>query len=110
MRCMFVEIPEFTRRSVKQGLEEDLRKLQIRLEADPRAGDLDPGTCGLRKVRMTDVGRGKGKRGGARVHYLFAPDRKIIYLINLYPKGEQTSLTPDQKRMLCRLVRLIETE
>ena len=107
---MFVEIVEFTRRSVRLGLEEDLRKLQIRLEADPRAGDLDPGTCGLRKIRMTDAARGQGKRGGVRVHSLFAPERKIIYLINLYPKGEQVSLSRDQKRMLCRLVRLIATE
>ncbi|MBW3572006.1 MAG: addiction module toxin RelE [Gemmatimonadetes bacterium] len=107
---MFVEIVEFTRRVVRLGLEEDLRELQNRLEADPRAGDLDPGTCGLRTVRMTDAAHGQGKRGGARVHYLFVPSPQIIYLVNLYPKREQTALTPDQERMLCRLARLIATE
>jgi mRNA-degrading endonuclease RelE of RelBE toxin-antitoxin system len=107
---MFVEIGEFTRRSVALGLEEDLRKLQNVLNANPRAGDLDPGTCGLRKVRMTDASHGRGKRGGARVHYLLVPSRAIIYLVNVDPKGEQVSLTPDQKKMLCRLARLIATE
>jgi hypothetical protein len=109
MRWMFVEIVEFTRRVVRLGLEEDLRKLQNLLEANPYAGDLDPGTCGLRKVRMTDSGHGRGKRGGARVHYLLVPSRETIYLVNVYPKGEQVLLTPDQKRVLCRLARLIAT-
>jgi hypothetical protein len=101
---MFVEIAEFTRRSVRLGLEEDLRKLQNRLEANPRAGDLDPGTCGLRKVRMSDAARGQGKRGGARVHYFYYPERQIIYLMWVYTKAEQGTLTPEQKRVLCRWV------
>ena len=46
MECMFVEIPEFTRRVIRLGLEEDLRLLQNRLKLDPRAGDLEPGTGG----------------------------------------------------------------
>lgn len=46
---------------------------------------------------------GKGKSSGARVHYLYLPDDKLIYLIFLYSKGEQATLTPDQKRQL-RLV------
>ena len=110
MRCMFVEIVEFTRRVVKLGLEEDLRLLQNHLERDPFVGDLDPGTGGLRKIRMTDSTRGRGKRGGARVHYFFASRREIIYLIHLYPKGEQDTLTPGQKRMLARLVSIVSNE
>jgi hypothetical protein len=110
MRCMFVEIFAFTRRAVKLGLEEDLRQLQIHLERDPCAGDLDPGTGGLRKIRMTDSPRGQGKRGGVRVHYFFASRRQIIYLIHLYPKGEQDTLTHDQKQMLRRLVSILSDE
>ncbi|HEX2077780.1 MAG TPA: hypothetical protein VHG08_08730 [Longimicrobium sp.] len=105
-----MEIVEFTRRVVRLGLEEDLRQLQIQLEQNPGAGDLDPGTGGLRKIRMTDSPRGRGKRGGVRVHYFFAPSREVIYLIHLYPKGEQDTLTPDQKRMLARLVSIVLNE
>lgn len=110
MECMFVEIHEFTRRVIRLGLEEDLRLLQNRLNLDPRAGDVEPGTGGLRKVRMTDSPRRQGKRGGLRVHYLFAPERGVIYLVHLYAKGEQVTLTADQKRMLSKLARLIDTE
>ncbi|MGH7576080.1 MAG: hypothetical protein ACREM1_13260 [Longimicrobiales bacterium] len=53
------------------GLEGALRDLQLTLLDRPEAGDLDPGTGGLRKVRMRDPARGKGKRGGARAHYLW---------------------------------------
>jgi putative transcriptional regulator len=107
MRCMFVEMVEFTRRVVRLGLEEDLRHLQDRLDLDPRSGRVDPGTGGLRKIRMTDSPRGKGKRGGARVHYLFVPEREIIYMVNVYPKDEQVALTPEQKRVLRRLAEMI---
>jgi hypothetical protein len=67
---IFVETGVFTKRVARLGLEEALRELQKELLQNPLGGDLDPGTGGLRKVRIPDPGRGKGKRGGARVHYL----------------------------------------
>jgi hypothetical protein len=65
---LFVETSVFTRRITRLGLEGAIRGLQLELLENPTAGDLDPGTGGLRKVRMADSSRGKGKRGGARVH------------------------------------------
>jgi hypothetical protein len=62
MEYLFVETTPFTQAIVKLGLDEDLRKLQDELLRNPTAGDLDPGACGLRKVRMTDATRGQGKR------------------------------------------------
>lgn len=102
---MFVEMDVFTRKVVGLELEQDLWKLQARLRKDPRAGDVDPGTCGLRKIRMADSSHGRGKRGGARVHYFYHPARDIIYLMWVYTKAEQGTLSPDQKRALCRWVR-----
>ncbi len=110
MECMFVEMDVFTNKVVRLGLEEDLWKLQMRLRKDPRAGDVDPGTCGMRKVRMTDSPHRRGKRGGARVHYFYHPPDQIVYLMWLYTKGEQDTLTADQKRELCRWVRSLGTE
>ena len=70
MSLEFVETKVFTKRVAALGLEDQLRELQLELLANPEAGATDPGTGGLRKVRMADPTRGKGKRGGARVHYL----------------------------------------
>jgi hypothetical protein len=86
---VFVETSLFTRRIAQLGLEDALRGLQLELLENATAGDLDPGTAGLRKVRMADPTRGKGKRGGARVHYLWLPHRDVIYLLFAYSKNRR---------------------
>lgn len=110
MEWLFVEMPPFTRNAVRLSLEDELRRLQSELLANPEAGRVDPGTCGVRKMRIRDSARGQGKRFGARVHYLLVPERSIIYLLNVYRKDEQDSLTPEQKKALCRLVFFIQAE
>jgi hypothetical protein len=36
------------------------------------------------------------------VHYVFVPREEAIYLMSVYPKGEQAALTPLEKKLLCR--------
>jgi len=100
----FVEASAFTKRISALRLEESLRGLQLELLENPEAGDIEPGTAGLRKLRLGDPTRGKGKRGGARVHYLWLPHRGVIYLMYVYGKNEATGLTPAQKRQLRDIV------
>ena len=104
MNIMFVETRVFTKRVTNVGLEAGLRELQEDLLANPEAGRLDPGTGGLRKIRMPDKGRGKGKRGGARVHYLWRSDKRLVYLLFVYGKDEADTLTPDQEKELRAVV------
>ena len=110
MRLTFVEAEVFSKRIKRLGLDADLRSLQLELLQEPELGDLDPGTGGLRKVRMTAVARGKGKRSGARVHYLFLPDVSRIYLMFVYAKDEMATLTKAQKKQLRAVVQAIKTE
>jgi hypothetical protein len=110
VKLVFVETAVFSRRIQRLGLEEDLRELQLALLENPRAGRLDPGTGGLRKVRMSAASRSKGKSGGARVHYLYLPHVGRIYLIFIYSKNEDPTLSPDQKRELSGVVASIKTE
>lgn len=107
---VFVETTIFTRRVNDLGLEQGLRDLQLHLTDNPEAGKLDPGTGGLRKVRMADASRGKGKRSGARVHYLWLSEHAVIYMIFAYSKDESDTLTPDQKRKLKTVVDAIKKE
>ena len=104
MRLLFVEAKQFTRRVSAEGWDEDLRELQQELLRNPEKGPLEPGTGGLRKVRMKLKGLAKGKSSGARVHYLYLPQRAVIYLLFVYPKGEQAVLTEAQKRTLRPLI------
>jgi hypothetical protein len=104
----FVEAMVFTRRILALGLEESLRGLQLELLEHPEAGDIVPRTAGLRKIRLGDPASGRGRRGGARVHYLWLPHRGVIYLMYIYGKNEASSLTPDQKKQLRGVVAQIK--
>ena len=75
----------------------------------PESGRLDPGTGGLRKIRMWDPRRAKGKRSGARVHYLWLPRARRIYWLYVYRKEETITLDAGQKRAVLHLVRSIKT-
>ena len=104
---MFVETEVFTSRVARFGLDGAIRRLQLELVQDPERGALDNGTGGLRKVRIP---LDRGKSSGARVHYLWLEKRRRIYLIFLYRKDEQDSLTSDQKKALKALVQRIKNE
>ncbi len=110
MELYFVETKIFTKRIVAARLESGLRALQSELSVNPSQGDVDPGTGGLRKLRMPDVGRGKGKRGGARLHYLYLAEHAVIYLMFVYTKDELSRLSADQKKALKQVVSVIKDE
>ncbi len=99
---IFVETRSFSRRRAEQITDEQFRMLQLALIERPDAGNLIPGTGGLRKLRWGSEGR--GKRGGVRLIYHTVPRRGLILLLFLYPKNEQGDLTPDQIRILRTLV------
>ncbi|GGD98241.1 hypothetical protein [Caballeronia grimmiae] len=60
------------------------------LANNPMAGDVIPGTGGLRKVRWSRPGM--GKRGGARVIYYNALDEGVIWLLIAYTKAKFDNL------------------
>src|SRR3972149_1648414 len=110
MQFSFVETMVFTRRLGHLGLEDGLRQLQLALLENPEAGALDPGTGGLRKGRMAVPRSGRGKRGGARVHYLLLPHKRLIYLMYVYGKDETATLNQEQKKQLRGVVEAIKRE
>lgn len=63
------------------------------IAANPEAGDVIPGTLGLRKVRWAASGR--GKRGGARVIYLHHAPRGQVALLIAYTKAKFDNLPTD---------------
>jgi len=110
LHLYFIETNVFTKRVIQLGLENELHDLQGELLANPTAGDTDAGTGGLRKIRMRATRRAKGKRGGARVHYLYLAAHGVIYLLFVYGKDEQSTLSRDQKRQLKAMVESIKRE
>jgi hypothetical protein len=98
----FVESRGFTERLRALVDDEAYRAFQNELQSNPEKGDLIKGACGARKARMRL--RGQGKRGGARVIYLYLENHAILYLLTLYTKKEQSDLAPDQKKAVCAIV------
>ena len=44
--------------------------------------------------------KGKGKRGGARIIYVYVVVAARIYLLRCYAKSVKADLTPDEKKEL----------
>jgi len=107
---LFVESHHFTKTLLDHLTDEEYRGLQERLISTPTAGDVMPGCGGLRKIRHGDPRRGKGRRGGIRIIYLYLPEPHWLFLLDLYGKDEQDELTPQEKRILARLAGQIKDE
>lgn len=86
----FVESRLFTRLVTEYLSDEEYSRLQQALIANPEAGDLIPGSGGVRKLRW-GVG-GRGKRGGIRVIYYVRTRRGQIWMLTLYAKNVVESI------------------
>ena len=100
----FIELPIFS--AVREQYMDDdaFRSFQTLLIENPAAGDVIQGTGGLRKVRVADARRQKGKRGGLRVIYYFVTVDHEFLLFSLYDKDEQDNLAADAKKAIRQLL------
>jgi len=101
---VFVEASLFSGLIDEYLSDDEYAVLQNELSANPNAGNVIPGTGGLRKIRFRCPGKGKGKRSGVRVIYYWYVEKDRIYLLSIYYKGEVTDLTPREKKSLKQLV------
>jgi hypothetical protein len=100
MKKTFIETNEFTAWVKEYMSDEALADCQRDLLNDPETGSVMQGCGGLRKMRVADARRGKGKRGGARVIYLHVAEANVIFLMDVYGKDERTDLNAYQKKAL----------
>ncbi|MCY3810278.1 MAG: addiction module toxin RelE [Gammaproteobacteria bacterium] len=102
------ETPTLTRQADSLFTEDERRELIDLLAGNPLAGDVIPGTGGVRKLRFR--ASGTGKRGGGRVVYYYLDDRTPVYALLAYAKAAGTDLTPTERRTVARLAASIKTE
>ncbi len=105
----FILLPEFDKRwkSLKLS-DEQLRGVQDFLCLQPDAGALIEGTGGLRKVRWSFPG--SGKRGGLRILYLDLAAYEKTYLISVFKKNRQITLSAEEKTLIKQVVNAIKDE
>ena len=89
MELMFtlIESPIFSKRWPDYWSEEERGKFAAWLALNPEAGDVVPGSGGVRKVRWSSDGQ--GKRGGVRVIYYNQIGKNLIWLLTVYAKSHQ---------------------
>ncbi len=105
----FVYTAPFQRSWKAMGLNDaDQKLLEEALLQNPQLGDVIEGTGGARKMRIQLEGRGKS--GGGRVIYVDVFEMEKLYFLLAYPKNVQDNLTPDQKKMIRKLVEAIQKE
>ncbi len=107
---VFVETSLFASLINKYLSDEEYAAFQNELAVNPKAGDVIPGTGGLRKIRYRCPEKGKGKRSGIRVIYYWYTNKDRIYLLSIYYKGEMTDLTSGEKKALKQLVEVWKNE
>lgn len=100
LRHQFFKSELFKERANDLDAWDFVDELKIRLDSNPKLGDVIPESDGLRKIRMALPGR--GKRSGARVIYFQIVDESIL-LIEMYAKNERDNLTHEELRLLAKV-------
>jgi hypothetical protein len=93
-----LQLPKFKAEATDLIGTEGIQALAEYLADHPDAGDVIPGAGGVRKLRW--AAKGKGKRGGARIIYMYVVIAARVFLIRCYAKNVKSDLTADEKKQL----------
>ena len=96
-----LQLPKFKAEATELISADGIEALAIYLIEHPDAGDVIPGAGGARKLRW--AAKGKGKRGGARIIYVYVVLAARIYMLRCYSKNVRTDLTADEKKQVRQL-------
>lgn len=88
--------------------DDDLKRLQEELLADPKVGAVMRGTGGVRKMRFAF--EQKGKSGSVRVIYVDFEVYEKIFLITAYPKNEKDNLTDSERNEIKQMIHALEEQ
>jgi hypothetical protein len=97
-----LQLPKFKVEATELIGGDGIDAVAVYLIDHPDAGDVIPGAGGVRKLRW--AAKGKGKRGGARIIYVYVVIAGRIYLLRCYAKSVKTDLTADEKQQLRQIV------
>ena len=93
-----LQLPKFKAEATMLIGAVGIEAVAVYLTDHPDAGDVISDAGGARKLRW--AAKGKGKRGGARIIYLYVVTATCIYLLRCYAKNVKTDLTADEKKQL----------
>ena len=92
------EAPVFQRTWPDYWTEDERGEFASYLSLTPDAGDVVPGTGGVRKVRWSRAGT--GKRGGVRVVYFNRLADEEVWLLLIYSKSVRDNVPADLFKLM----------
>jgi hypothetical protein len=111
MHRTFIYSSLFLKRLEGQGDSGDkCRQIENEILNNPEVGDIVAGTGGVRKFRVSDANRGKGKRGGIRVFFLDLSHVAKTHILFLLYKGEAADLNENERKAIRELVLVLKKE
>jgi mRNA-degrading endonuclease RelE of RelBE toxin-antitoxin system len=85
-----IESPIFTKLWPDYWSEDERGEFSAWLAENPEAGDVVPGSGGIRKIRWKR--KGQGKRGGVRIIYFSELNKGLIWLLTIYAKSNKENI------------------
>jgi hypothetical protein len=87
---IFIESSSFERTRPLYLDEDEFSELQQFMMQNPEAGEVVPGSGGVRKLRWRR--RGMGKRGGLRIIHFVRYEPNEFWMLALYAKAKQDNV------------------
>jgi mRNA-degrading endonuclease RelE of RelBE toxin-antitoxin system len=106
MRRLFL-LPQYRRDAARLLGAKEQDEMERHIADDPERHPLIPGGSGMWKARW--AGSGRGKRGGVRAIYYFAPP-DAVYLVAVYAKNEKENLSDSERKALAKILRPIKRQ
>jgi mRNA-degrading endonuclease RelE of RelBE toxin-antitoxin system len=94
----FIETSRFTKLIYSYLTDDEYVGLQGFMFMNPEAGDVVPGSGGVRKLRWAATGR--GKRGGVRIIYYFKKRDSEIWMLTVYGKNQVENIPAHILRLI----------
>jgi len=95
-----VETPSYLRAAEAIFTEAERQDIVAMVAANPDCGEAIAGTGGFRKVRVARSGM--GKRGGARLIYIWRNEAFPVFLVTVYAKNEKENLSKKERNELAK--------
>jgi RelE toxin of RelE / RelB toxin-antitoxin system len=102
-----IEVEPFPAKAAQVWNDDERLEFIGFIAGNPEAGEVIPGSGGVRKVRWSRPGT--GKRGGVRVIYYFHNESMPLFLLTVYPKSRKDNVSAAELTAMKRITSILRS-